>query len=132
MILLKNDDAVSPVIGTILIVAVTVILAAIIASFVFGSSDNVEKTKMVAFTAQMTTTGAIHVTYHGGPNADSLTAIDINAPNGSVSSYAMPNVGDVMILYPSSPSDWPSDRKHVVAVGHFNDGAIQVILDTMV
>jgi len=33
---LKNDDAVSPVIGTILIVAITVIVAANIAVFVFG------------------------------------------------------------------------------------------------
>ncbi|RNI14536.1 type IV pilin [Methanohalophilus sp. RSK] len=32
----KRDDAVSPVIGVILMVAITVILAAVIASFVFG------------------------------------------------------------------------------------------------
>jgi len=34
--LLKDDDAVSPVIGVILMVAITVILAAVIASFVLG------------------------------------------------------------------------------------------------
>ena len=32
----KNNDAVSPVIGTILMVAITVIIAAIVAVFVFG------------------------------------------------------------------------------------------------
>jgi flagellin-like protein len=32
----KRDDAVSPVIGVILMVAITVILAAVIATFVFG------------------------------------------------------------------------------------------------
>jgi len=32
----KNEDAVSPVIGVILMVAITVILAAVIAAFVFG------------------------------------------------------------------------------------------------
>ncbi|MGB8216789.1 MAG: type IV pilin N-terminal domain-containing protein [Candidatus Methanoperedens sp.] len=32
----KNDEAVSPVIGVILMVAITVILAAVIAAFVFG------------------------------------------------------------------------------------------------
>jgi flagellin-like protein len=37
--LLKEDDAVSPVIGVILMVAITVILAAVIASFVLGLGD---------------------------------------------------------------------------------------------
>jgi hypothetical protein len=38
-----------------------------------------------------------------------------------------------MKLIPISPtSDWPSGQKHVVVVGTFNDGAGQVILDTMV
>ena len=32
----KNEEAVSPVIGVILMVAITVILAAVIAAFVFG------------------------------------------------------------------------------------------------
>ncbi|PSP91332.1 type IV pilin [Halobacteriales archaeon QS_4_66_20] len=37
--LLTDDDAVSPVIGVILMVAITVILAAVIASFVLGLGD---------------------------------------------------------------------------------------------
>ena len=46
----KNDEAVSPVIGVILMVAITVILAAVIAAFVFGMSGNISKTKTVAIT----------------------------------------------------------------------------------
>jgi flagellin-like protein len=38
--LFKDDDAVSPVIGVILMVAITVILAAVIASFVLGLGDS--------------------------------------------------------------------------------------------
>lgn len=132
MSITKNDEAVSPVIGTILMVAVTVILAAVIASFVFGSAGNVQKTKVVAATAQMTTTGDILVTYQGGPNDDSLTSVNITAPNGTVSAYAKPSVGTIMTLIPPSPTDWPPGQKHVSVVGIFNDGASQVILDTMV
>ena len=51
MALHKNDEAVSPVIGVILMVAITVILAAVIAAYVFGMSGNVQKTKVVAATA---------------------------------------------------------------------------------
>ena len=39
----KNEDAVSPVIGVILMVAITVILAAVIAAFVFNMGGGAEK-----------------------------------------------------------------------------------------
>ncbi|MDX1747991.1 MAG: type IV pilin N-terminal domain-containing protein, partial [Halobacteriales archaeon] len=38
--LFTDDDAVSPVIGVILMVAITVILAAVIGAFVLGIGDN--------------------------------------------------------------------------------------------
>ena len=41
--LLTEDDAVSPVIGVILMVAITVILAAVIASFVLGLGDTADE-----------------------------------------------------------------------------------------
>lgn len=42
--LFYDDDAVSPVIGVILMVAITVILAAVIASFVLGLGDSTSST----------------------------------------------------------------------------------------
>ena len=42
--LFKDDDAVSPVIGVILMVAITVILAAVIASFVLGLGNSATNT----------------------------------------------------------------------------------------
>ena len=48
----KNDEAVSPVIGVILMVAITVILAAVIAAFVFGMAGNISKTKVVMVSIQ--------------------------------------------------------------------------------
>lgn len=42
--LLKDDDAVSPVIGVILMVAITVILAAVIGTFVLGLGEQVQDT----------------------------------------------------------------------------------------
>ena len=49
--LLTDDDAVSPVIGVILMVAITVILAAVIAAFVLGigSSDDVAPQSSIDF-----------------------------------------------------------------------------------
>lgn len=152
MALTKNDEAVSPVIGVILMVAVTVILAAVIASFVFGMSGNVEKTKVVAATVQTTTTGGIDITYQGGQDDSTLRYITISAPNSTSTFYTSnihgsltlcpsagcstasdqkkPDVGALMKLYHAD--DWPLGQKHVIVVGVFNDGANQVILDTMV
>lgn len=49
----KDEEAVSPVIGVILMVAITVILAAVIATSVFNMSDNLgESPPTVSITAQ--------------------------------------------------------------------------------
>jgi len=47
--LLTDDDAVSPVIGVILMVAITVILAAVIAAFVLGLGDTDDPAPQVSF-----------------------------------------------------------------------------------
>jgi len=142
----KDDEAVSPVIGVILMVAITVILAAVIAAYVFGMTGNVQKTKVVAATAVMTTGGGIDITYQGGQDADSLSGMNITAPNGSFwytidsagtlaesgSTAVPPRIGAVMKLIPPTPTDWPTGQKHIVVVGTFNDGSSHVILDTIV
>lgn len=51
----KNEEGVSPVIGVILMVAITVILAAVIASFVFGLGSNAPRS---APTAQLSMSDA--------------------------------------------------------------------------
>ena len=76
----KNDEAVSPVIGVILMVAITVILAAVIAAFVFGMAGNISKTKIVAATAQQPAANSIVVTYQGGQDARTCTGIRSDRP----------------------------------------------------
>ena len=61
---LFNDDdrGVSPVIGVILMVAITVILAAVIASFVLGFGDSVQSNAQAGVTVDKTATGTYDVT----------------------------------------------------------------------
>jgi len=81
--LVGNDEnrAVSPVIGVILMVAITVILAAVIAAFVMGMGDSVDEQPRagVSFTEQ---TDGVTVTLNSNGNIDTGT-IDINTCNGS-------------------------------------------------
>jgi len=67
--LLDDDRAVSPVIGVILMVAITVILAAVIGTFVLGLGDQVQSTTPQAsfgFSQE-------NVTYGDGVEAETLT-----------------------------------------------------------
>jgi flagellin-like protein len=61
--LFADDDAVSPVIGVILMVAITVILAAVIASFVLGLGDQNNPAPTTSFDFD----------YDGTSSAESLT-----------------------------------------------------------
>ena len=125
---MKREDAVSPVIGVILMVAITVILAAVIAAFVFGMAGSVSKSKAVAATARQTG-NSIVVTWQGGQDngyvsSYNVTFKDASAPQGS---FMPPNVGN--------STGWgggTSGNDHVVVTANFSDGSAQVILDTYV
>ena len=149
----ENEDAVSPVIGVILMVAITVILAAVIAAFVFGMAGNIQTTKNVAATATQQGDDKIVVTYHGGADAASVSWLLVTAPNSTVyytkdvkgtleevtaseldGVANAPSVGASLVLNRDDGDDYGdwSGRDHVVVTVHFEDGADQVILDTYV
>lgn len=65
----KNDEAVSPVIGVILMVAITVILAAVIAAFVFGMGTPTKAPQVqLKFTASNVSAGndILKISHDGG------------------------------------------------------------------
>jgi flagellin-like protein len=73
-ILSDSDDsrAVSPVIGVILMVAITVILAAVIGTFVLGLGDQVESAPQASFDFDYDDTGSSELTirHRGGDSID--------------------------------------------------------------
>jgi len=65
----KNEEAVSPVIGVILMVAITVILAAVIAAFVFnlgGSQEKAPTASIVVANNPDTTNYDLKISHKGG------------------------------------------------------------------
>ena len=126
----KNDEAVSPVIGVILMVAITVILAAVIAAFVFGMSGNIQKTKVVSVGLTRTSATNVNAIFNGGQDASSTYNITFSGP--SVTTAVMGTgttpiaVGCVTaITVSASPAQ-------VIAVGHFSDGTSQIVLDSTI
>jgi len=88
--LFDDDDAVSPVIGVILMVAITVILAAVIASFVLGLGDQASQTTPTASFGFDYKSGNDHVvvSHESGESIahDSLTirGENLDSDNGEV------------------------------------------------
>jgi flagellin-like protein len=81
--LLNDDDAVSPVIGVILMVAITVILAAVIGTFVLGLGDQVQSTApQASFSFDYTGSAAADVTItHDGGDAIPQGQLDVSESN---------------------------------------------------
>ena len=78
--LFTEDRAVSPVIGVILMVAITVILAAVIGTFVLGLGDQVsESAPQAQFTFDFDGADKINITHDGG---DAIEAGDLNVTSG--------------------------------------------------
>ncbi|WP_136600819.1 type IV pilin [Salinigranum halophilum] len=78
--LFTEDRAVSPVIGVILMVAITVILAAVIGTFVLGLGDQVsESAPQAQFTFDFDGADKINITHDGG---DAIEADDLNVTSG--------------------------------------------------
>ncbi|MDY6866080.1 MAG: type IV pilin N-terminal domain-containing protein [Halobacteriota archaeon] len=127
---IKEEDAVSPVIGVILMVAITVILAAVIGAFVFGMGTSLRRTYNVG--ASVSQSGnTITVVFNGGPDAtevatDGLAAtiggdpFDGDFTTNSTGAQATDNDGTA------------GHNDHVVVVATFKDDTQQVILDTYV
>ena len=139
---LKREDAVSPVIGVILMVAITVILAAVIAAFVFGMASGVQKTKTVAASARKMGTTAL-ITYEGGQDDAYLSYLNVSfADNGTsfwtsgnsivhdATSGTKPAVGQSFVS--SQFNNNFVGSTHILVTGGFNDGTQQVIMDAYI
>ena len=80
--LFADDDAVSPVIGVILMVAITVILAAVIGTFVLGLGSEIETTEPQAQFSFDSDSNAqkVTITHDGGQPVDpaNIDVVDTN------------------------------------------------------
>ena len=136
----SRDEAVSPVIGVILMVAITVILAAVIAAFVFGMTENVDKTKVVSVVGERVNTtgnGWIKLTNYGGQDVGKLATTSttswpfkvlINGEAPNAFSNMTETVGTIGYYEAKTTKGAGQDDVSVTAV--FADGKSGVIYST--
>jgi len=131
------DDGVSPVIGVILMVALTVILAAVIAAFVFGMVGTINNGKVLAATAQQPDATHIVVTYRGGKDAGTCAGVRwiVTNPAGAIIDSTLMGTDTALGSAPPLTVGWDATlsgtggKDHLVATAYFTDGLSQVIYD---
>ncbi|WP_154018459.1 type IV pilin [Halolamina rubra] len=80
---LDDDRGVSPVIGVILMVAITVILAAVIGTFVLGLGDSLEQAPQAQLDAEYESTNNNIVLNHNGGDTLAMGDISISWGGGT-------------------------------------------------
>jgi len=159
MKIVKNEDAVSPVIGVILMVAIIVILAAVIAAFVFnlgGSQEKAPTASIVASNAPDSVGVDMKIQHKGGdllkggewklsivPVGDSPVFVTsqtgsdfgvgsmITTHNWTLNGSSQINVTNASVYYTSGSGDtWSAPSKVDVKLVHVPSNAM--LLDTVI
>ena len=122
----KNEEAVSPVIGVILMVAVTVILAGIIAAFVFNMAGSMQSSKTVGMTLTQNATGYGVGTITGGPDLKTLNQVN----------YTLNGAGEQVLIASGSIATGKYNTTNTVVtgsrvmlIGYYTDGSTSIIID---
>jgi flagellin-like protein len=135
----ENEDAVSPVIGVILMVAITVILAAVIAAFVFGMAGDMDSQKEVYATAKISTNSSgntwLIVTLQGGKDINLIKKVECIIGDEE----AKPLIGlgggdsDKIELGRSGKIDLSGedleDEYHILIRATFKDGSQKILVE---
>ena len=125
----KDERAVSPVVGVILMVAITVIMAAVIGAFVYGYGGSMTTTKDVAAVARHQ--GAtIYVTFMGGPDQALIAASGLTATIDGVPFATAGTDFSGIGVGTTAEHAGTGTSNHVIVIATFTDGTAQVILDT--
>jgi flagellin-like protein len=122
--LFTSDDerAVSPVIGVILMVAITVILAAVIGTFVLGLGDQVQQTSPNAqWDWEEDSSDNLNITHEGG---DSIDAARLEVTGTNADADGSGDGGTSTVCDESGPqNEWTSDPITAGATCLVSDGS---------
>lgn len=146
---ITNDKGLTPVIGEILLIAVVVIIASVIGSYVYGTGGDFNKFYIVGTNAQQIDSDTIKITYINSKEPDLLMYLNVsvngyyyangnwsldrlNTFNGNGTKPIEP--GTVVYIHDNTSTNEhiTSSRNYVLIVAGFFDGTKQVVLDVSV
>jgi len=83
----KNDSAVSPVIGVMLMLVVVIIIAAVVSGFAGGLVSGTKKTPQATISAQFSQTDGMEIFHNGGDPLNVQEITLVVKPTGSFGNY---------------------------------------------
>ena len=135
----RSKRGVSPVIGVILMVAATIVIAGVVMGMLGGFGPPKSGYVVTATASENPATGVISVTYQGGPDSDMVSYITATCNGANMTIDGTVNgtsritaVGGILKNTTSTTCNSGPNNDHVVAIATFTDGSKQVILDTYV
>ena len=139
-----DEKGVSPVIGVILMVAATIVIAAVVMGMLggFGPPSKAYTINVQASRVDADGDGNvddIRVTYMGGPDAallDAISGVTIDGTSQTISASGFGSVNgnstDTVIgAYDDFTGDFTGGNR-VIVTATFIDGSVQIVLDTYV
>ena len=146
---INNNKGIAPVIGEILLIAVVVILASVIASYISGMGGNLNRTYLIGTTADQIDSDTIDITYFGGKDSDYVLYLNVSV-NGSFyddnsnhwytdeqntfdgDGTTPIQTGTMVSLYDNTSTHITTKNDHVLIIANFVDGTKQVVLNIYV
>ncbi|MFZ0004287.1 MAG: type IV pilin N-terminal domain-containing protein [Methanoregula sp.] len=83
----NTDSAVSPVVGVMLMLVVTIIIAAVVSAFAGGLATGTSKTPQVTLSATYSQSGGMIISHNGGDNVNTMTTHFIVTPSTDFGNY---------------------------------------------
>jgi len=123
---MDHEHAVSQVVAVALMVAVTALLAGVVASFCLSATQPLPETYSVSATADRID-GDIVVTYYGGQDTTKVHHLNWTIDSVEQTDRLEPTAGSTATGTAPLPAGKPC---RVIVTAAFTDGAGQVILDT--
>jgi FlaG/FlaF family flagellin (archaellin) len=83
----KSEQAVSPVVGVMLMLVVTIIVAAVVSAFAGGLSAGTSKTPQMSIKASFSNSTGMTISHQGGDTVNTLSTKFVVSPSGDFGSY---------------------------------------------
>jgi flagellin-like protein len=129
-----GKKGVSAVIGVILTVAATIVIAAVLLAML-GAFTLPQPPHAVLITAKQINSTHIQVMFMGGPDSDLVNGLNLSVDalsDLSSGDFKNGTVGASVITNASGKVDAGPNNDAVVVTAHFTDGTAQVVLNVLV
>jgi archaeal type IV pilus assembly protein PilA len=124
-IIIMEESGISESIGIIVLIAITMVLAAAIAAYMFSMTQTIPTSYTILVTVEKPTIDSVTVIYRGGPDQILLNSLTINWPDGTQNFISNPKVGGIY-----GPKPLAMGKDHLTVSGNFTNNHIeQVVLN---